>query len=442
MPRSAGTGNNLLSRYEVSVTVRPTARLVVSVLRDGQGIEEELGPSIADDLNSELESRFSGLVLRPLIGVEPEALHRLRRQAQAVSGEDVASARFRFGGLLSIEGQVEDLRRVVNWIGGEVARFSVRFTVDYWRLEEGDIEWRSETGATPGASTAVAAMWRPLGNDGNGDPTLRWVNVELGWLLPHTEIRHPSLRVLAGGSSRAKCSSWSHGLSTLGLVIGEHTGVAPAVAEPYLISAFSRSSLYGFDVADAILLAGASMDPGDVMLVEQQFPRPLLPIECAQDVWCAIRSVCDAGIIVVEPAGNGGIDLDYLVFKDSGAIVVGAAPLGTGNGCEFVYSNWGGRVDVWGPGSCLLTAAVDCDNPVPVGPITHMSGTFGNTSGAAAVVSGVCVCLQSLRALAGKGRLLPSDMRALLRRSLTESSLQLNSRLFDADAIGQEALKL
>lgn len=428
------------------MTVATATRLVVSLLRDGVGIDEALTPSIAEQLAFELRITHPRIILRPLIAtVGAEALSELRQRARIVSGDEVASAGFRFGGLFSIEGRIEDLRFVADMLSRSILRLPEGLSVEYWRLEAGLIDRKSETRAPSASAGSVAtgAMWRPLDNDGHGDPTLRWVNVELGWVLPHIAIQHASLGFMSGGSpQQALCEEWSHGLSSLGLGIGEEIGVAPGVAAPYLISAFGRIAPQGFDVADAIFHAGSLMEPGDVMLIEQQYPWPLLPIEYVLDVWRAIRLVSDNGIVVVEPAGNARAKLGPSSFGDSGAIIVGAAPVTVGNNCEFVDSNWGPRIDVWGPGSCLLTAAVDCNKAIPVGANSHMTRSFGNTSAAAAIVSGVCVCLQALRALAVKGRLLPSDMRNLLRRSLTDANLRLNSRVLSADAIGREALRL
>jgi serine protease len=72
---------------------------------------------------------------------------------------------------------------------------------------------------------------------------------------------------------------------------------------------------------------------GDVMLLEQQAPGPggaFVPLEVLPAVYDAIRLATQDGIIVVEAAGNGGVDLDALGSPfpagkpDSGAIVVGA----------------------------------------------------------------------------------------------------------------------
>ena len=69
----------------------------------------------------------------------------------------------------------------------------------------------------------------------------------------------------------------------------------------------------------------------------------------------AIRSVTARGIIVVEAAGNGSMNLDNPIYErrfsravqDSGAITVGASD-GGGSLVTACFSNHGSRVDAHG----------------------------------------------------------------------------------------------
>ena len=79
-----------------------------------------------------------------------------------------------------------------------------------------------------------------------------------------------------------------------------------------------------YSVAAAIDCATDFMAPGDVMLVEAQTYGPrdhdgdgtndFVPVEWDQAEYDAIKIATAAGIVVVEPAGNGGEDLDDAVF--------------------------------------------------------------------------------------------------------------------------------
>ena len=98
---------------------------------------------------------------------------------------------------------------------------------------------------------------------------------------------------------------------------------------------------------------------------------PLVPIESIPAVRAAIRAAVDAGIVVVEPAGNGGIDArrrrgpTWLTGPTapghSGALIVGAGgsasdAAGSTERRARPGSNFGARVDLQGVGAAVVTA--------------------------------------------------------------------------------------
>ena len=91
-------------------------------------------------------------------------------------------------------------------------------------------------------------------------------------------------------------------------------------------------------------------------------------MEWLPSVSAAIRTAVSAGIVVVEPAANSGIDLASLAGQapwladpghpdNSGALIVGAGgSVARGNDLvRSAVSNYGARVDVQGYGEAVLT---------------------------------------------------------------------------------------
>jgi serine protease len=144
------------------------------------------------------------------------------------------------------------------------------------------------------------------------------------------------------------------------------------------------------------------------------------------------------GVIVVEAAGNGGSDLDAFTLKgrhildraspefqgESGAIIVGACTSLFPRGAHAV-SNSGSRVDcnAWGDHVVVPGSFDQPDNPflyfLPPSPDVG-DVPFGHTSGASAIIAGVCLLIQHLRSIltpadGTTGPLRPDGMRALLQ---------------------------
>jgi subtilisin family serine protease len=151
------------------------------------------------------------------------------------------------------------------------------------------------------------------------------------------------------------------------------------------------------------------MGPGDVLLLEAQTnfnTLSMLPVEVETAVFDAVRHVTNNGIVVVEAAGNGGHDLDTFVngsnrhvldrgskdFRDSGAIIVGAAS-STAPHTRLSFSCHGSRVDCYAWGENIDTSGDGWQ-----GNATNTyTGAFGGTSGASPIVAGAAVLLQSWR---------------------------------------------
>lgn len=243
-------------------------------------------------------------------------------------------------------------------------------------------------------------------------------DVEYGWLVGHEDL-DGAPAVAAYGTNVGTYGY--HGTSAWGIVVaGDNgygvVGVAPEAATAGFVPYDVESGVY--DLPGAIYAALDGLGPGDVLLLEQQAYCPdddgYCPVEVEDAVFDAIVALVDAGVTVVEPAGNGGRDLDAPAFgdtfdravRDSGAILVaGGAPSGGGwtPRAWTGGSNHGARVDVqgWYVGIATTTngdnggAYADLYFPGD-DPLQAYTSAFGGTSGASAMVAGVAAAAQGL----------------------------------------------
>ena len=149
----------------------------------------------------------------------------------------------------------------------------------------------------------------------------------------------------------------------------------------------------------------------------EMIPPEYLPAE-----FDAIKAATTAGKIVVEAAGNGGMNLDSAVYggkfslavRDSGAIMVGAGWSTTRE--PHCWSNAGSRVNAQGWGDSVQTLGYYAS--VPGAPPTDQNqwynSSFGGTSSASPMVVGAALNVQGRRASLGQPPLSPNAMRTLL----------------------------
>jgi len=255
----------------------------------------------------------------------------------------------------------------------------------------------------------------------------------------------------------------SHGTAVQSILVGNEKlpGIAPKATSSFW------SNYAGYSQSHVIVAAGATLKVGDVMLYEAAWQVPEscpcaggtwaadILVEVKPDIFTATKTLTDAGIIVVEAAGNGAVDLDlsynecpclgynlteWKSWGDSGAIVVGA---GTSDEqrAKMSFSTYGERVDAqaWGEnvmaadytsssscGACwgLKDFSIPgheedviqmCDFSTTVDKNMTYQGGFDGTSSASAVAAGAVAALQSYNtAVLGRPVLLPEEMRQLL----------------------------
>ena len=265
-------------------------------------------------------------------------------------------------------------------------------------------------------------------------------DVEYDWRPSHEELVARTLpaAVAPPGGLDPSFHATEHGTAVLAVLGAADdgrgvSGLAPA-AELRPLSPFSVTGAYELQAAIAVTAAG--LQPGDVLLVEQQIlvdldPAPaverlvLAPVEADAFARDVVAAAAAAGIVVVEPAGNEGVDLASLgrpwlaiaagEAGHSGALMVGAGGSGlslSGDLGTAARSNHGRRVDVQGYGEGVVTAGYG-EGWSPAGDRAY-TACFDGTSSAAATVAGAVAVLQGVLEAAGRAPLTPAIVRERL----------------------------
>ncbi|MEK7019399.1 S8 family peptidase [Bacillus sp. FSL R9-9410] len=272
--------------------------------------------------------------------------------------------------------------------------------------------------------------WSIKGGDGKGTT---FVDMEYGWLFSHEDLVNQKIELMSGQN---KSEHHDHGTSVLGIVSAEDNniggiGIAPK-AKVKVVSQIRDNGRY--NTADAILSAVNNMQAGDILLLEAQATyegygdKNYLPVEVKPDIFDAIRLGTNKGIIIIEAGANGGNDLDQFRdrngkqvlnrnspdFKDSGAIMVGAASARVPHKRSY-FSNYGSRVDVYGWGN-----AVDTTDAKPREFMTNLyTSSFGGTSSASPIIAGAAALIQGI-VKNNQGKVYtPSQLRDILSDSST-----------------------
>ncbi len=271
--------------------------------------------------------------------------------------------------------------------------------------------------------------WTIPGGTGKG---ITIVDYELGWELTHEDL--PQGIELLFGSNSSYEGYRHHGTRTLGILGGleNELGVTGIAYESTLKVASNGFGMKNGPSLEAIV---EQMVAGDILVLElgsQGCPSGLapdacthgIPLETIPAVFSVLQAATDQGIIVVESAGNSGLDLDQPSFnwqqngKDSGAIIVGAGL--HGSLAPQSYTNYGTRVDVQGFGDGVVTT--DLNNSYtqsysdPLACDTQEPTSFCDTSSATAIVAGVVASLQGVAK--AKGEILSAEqLRDILKKT-------------------------
>ena len=267
-------------------------------------------------------------------------------------------------------------------------------------------------------------VWKEYKIRGQG---VRLIDIERGWETVHEDLPN-NIQFLGGENVDYK----NHGTRVLGVLVANPgkpggSGIAPDLDLMGIIGHVSNSEVCrkGSKVSrlpQALLNASTYLRDGDVLLLEAQISEGRYtnaPVEMDEFVRELITLLTQAGITVIEPAGNGGIEMERVEiarssvlrlpidapsrtndqikqsgFMDSGAIMVGAgvyieSSSGANGTIErLVQSGRGRRVDCFAWGEGVFTT----DSLNPNHPYTK---EFNGTSAASAIIAGAACLVQS-----------------------------------------------
>ncbi len=271
--------------------------------------------------------------------------------------------------------------------------------------------------------------WGFAGGDGAGQDV---IDLERGWTLNHEDLNAHGATLLHG---TLLDTSRPHGTSVLGeLCAVDNTvgcvGIAPQVGSVNVVS------YNGSTRPNAIFAAIDSLPYGGVLLLEAQLSATIggtfwsnLPIEVLDAEFDSIQLATALGITVVEAAGNGSNDLDTFMnaggnlvlnrgnaaFRDSGAIMVGAAS-STAPHTRMNFSNFGSRIDCYAWGENVDTCTSNTVSPFATASYT---GGFNGTSSASPIITGAALLVQGIAEVSLGYRFSAFQMRALLSNAAT-----------------------
>lgn len=369
---------------------------------------------------------------RPLItGIDHEVLMRMERRA-ADGGDLEAGSLTRFW-RVDVREAPRPLHQVVDWFARlpEVEMAYPELIADDPRVNAQNNPRSPEQGYLDPAPSGIDARWAWTRMGGAGED-VGICDVEMQWLLTHQDIvtQNPQLIVKENRAGRPGYTG-AHGTAVLGILSAADNnlggvGIVPSVRVLQAASHFDgRESLH---VANAIITSLPAMSPGDIFLLEVQ--RDGLPTEVDHADRRAMRIAHAHGVIVVEAAANGSLDLDSVrdpkvglhlrrgqpSFIDSFAIMVGASQSAVVNGAHdrSPTSNYGSRVDCYAWGENIVTSGGDGELTPQAGPDAAYTGDFGGTSGATAIVAGAAAAVQGMYRAATGNALPPDDMRTVL----------------------------
>jgi hypothetical protein len=395
-------------------------------------------------LNQQTTNRF---IARMFLESE-EVLAGNKAQGEAMSGDELADLDLYY--YLSPNPDPTIVGSFIDWLNGlrsvEIAYAHPRAVPACTTTPPAKtVDVMSSQGYLMAAPVGINAQyaWTYPGGAGLG---VKLIDVEKAWRLNHEDL--PGNQFFQVGIFSWLPDDIEHGTAVLGELVAcadrfGATGIVPSLT--YGVSALR--------VPDAVNNAAAALTRGDVILIAQHAPGPssgvacdsqcytncgnssctyeYVPMEYWQADFDAIKAATARGIIVVEAAGDGSMDLAGQQYQgrfglgnntDSGAIMVGAGKSATRE--PWCFSNFGNRVNLQGWGDSVGTLGYGLDGNGNIDPSLRANGdpdpsqwytrNFGGTSSAAPIVAGAVCAVQGVLRAQGMPVLLPSDMRGLL----------------------------
>lgn len=269
----------------------------------------------------------------------------------------------------------------------------------------------------PPAGVNAYAAWQVPGGSGRG---ARVADVDHGWDLEHSDLLGADVARLTF-LPPVKKKYVDHGTQSLGIIGARPNGSVLTGIAPGAALAVAHA---GTDPAAAIARAARHVGRGGIVLVEVGEVIPArahedtahVPLEHDPKVRAVIMAATALGVLVVEVAGNGSVNLDtdprYPDLRpspaglDSGALLVAASesdttPEGPTNVWRAAsFTTGGARVNCFAPGVEVLAPITG----TPEGYATDFEGT----SAASAIIAGVAAAVQGVAIASDRSRPLPS----------------------------------
>jgi len=270
--------------------------------------------------------------------------------------------------------------------------------------------------------------WTLPGGHGEG---VNVIDIETGWYQEHNDFRKTFFE-------NGKNARRDHGTAVWGIIASKNDGVGTTGIADKVEYGTCGTGYAGGGTDEYIrLLTRATVDaadharPGDVVVMEQHMAGPdqgnYSPVEYFPPVFEVLKAITDRGVFCVAAAGNGNSNLDSAEYagafdetvRDSGCILVGAggSPVGNSPRHRMYFSNYGKRVDAFGPGE-LVTSTGYGDLFGNGDTTSNYTAQFNGTSSATPVVSGVVAVLSGM-AKAKNVIITPIQMRAAIRATGT-----------------------
>lgn len=294
--------------------------------------------------------------------------------------------------------------------------------------------------AAPTGVNSTAAKAYPGGNGSN----VRIFDIEYSWNILHEDVNKARTALIANGTPVDPFNDNNHGTAVIGELVADDNayGVTGAASGASLGLINVDNVERGYDPVGALSAAAAVAKPGDVINIDQQTwgPTPdtydFVPVEWIPAVYDAIKVLTANGITVVESAGNGYQNLDDQTYygtsfpmgkADSGALIVGAGEnCATPKLSRLSYSDFGKRVNLQGPGDCVVTTGWYGDLYSTGGVNAYYTSGFNGTSSATPVVSAAAADVSS--AYKAKNGVFPTA--AQIKDILTRDSTPQDTSIF------------
>ena len=168
------------------------------------------------------------------------------------------------------------------------------------------------------APCGIGAMdvWSVPGGKGQG---VKICDIEGGWNLSHQDL--PGGIAVIGGTPLTTDDWVNHGTAVLGEMVSVSNDFGD-VGVSHKAKAVVHGAFDGtvFNAAAAIDNAASNLSPGDVVLIElhselNQGTGDFVAMQYFPEVFTAIRTAVDRGIVVIEAAGNGNQNFDSASSK-------------------------------------------------------------------------------------------------------------------------------